>query len=74
MTYKTLEIYIFPSSIILVLILGYRWLIPLGLWNADCSWECLMGLCWLVPSEIGVWAESTGAVVNRLCLLVFLSI
>ena len=44
MTYKTLNIYIFPSSIILVLTLGSRWLIPMGLGTADCSWRCLIGL------------------------------
>ena len=33
-----------------------------------------MGLWWLMPDEIGVWAESIGFIVDRLCLLVFLSI
>ena len=37
----TLDIYILPSSI-LVLTLGFGWLIPLGI--AECSWGCLMGL------------------------------
>ena len=71
---QTLNIYIFPSSIILVLTLGSGWLIPLGLVIADCSWGCLMGLWWLVPNEIGVWAESIGSIVDRLCSLVFLPI
>ena len=70
---QTLNIYIFLSSIILVLTLGSEWLMPLGLVIADCSWGCLMGLWWLVPNEIGVWTESIGPVVDRLCLLVFLS-
>ena len=71
---QTLNIYIFPSSIILVLTLGFGWLIPPGLVIADCYWGCLMGLWWLVPNEIGVWAESIGSVVDRLYFLVFLSI
>ena len=71
---QTLNIYIFPSSIILVLTLGSRWLIPLELVITDCSWGCLMGLWWLVPNGVAVWAESIGSVVDRLCLLVCLSI
>ena len=37
-----------------------------GVVIADCSWGCLMGLWWLMPDGIGVWAESTGSVVDRL--------
>ena len=68
------DIYIFLSSIILVLTLGSGWLIPLELVIADCSWGCLMRLWWLMPYGMGVWAESIGSIVDRLCLLVFLSI
>ena len=71
---QSLNIYIFLFSIILVLTLGSEWLIPLGLVIADCSWGFLMGLWWLVPNGIGVWAESTGSIVDRLCLLVFVSV
>ena len=71
---QSLNIYIFLSSIILVLTLGSGWLIPLGLVIADCSWGCLIGLDWLMPDGIGAWAESIGSIVERLCLLVFLSI
>ena len=67
-------IYLFLSSIILLLTLGSGWLIRLGLVIADCSWGCLIGLWWLMPNGIGVWAESIGSVVDQLCLLVFLSI
>ena len=51
---QSLNIYIFLSSIILVLTLGSLesgWLIPLGLVIADCSWGCLTGLWWLMPNE-----------------------
>ena len=41
---QTLDIYIFPSIIILVLTLRSGWLIPLGLGIADCPWGCLIGL------------------------------
>ena len=71
---QSLNIYILISSIILVLTLGSGWLIPLGLVIADCTWGCLMGLWWLMPNGIGVWTELIGSVVDRLCLLVFLSI
>ena len=55
---QILDIYMFPSSIILLLTLGSGWLIPLGLGIDDCSRGCLMGLVlWLVPSEIGVWVH-----------------
>ena len=41
---KTLDIYIFQSSIILVLALGSEWWILLRIRIADCSWGCLMGV------------------------------
>ena len=62
------------QSLNIYLTLGSGWLIPLGLVIADCSWGCLMGLWWLMPNGIRVWAESIGSIVDRLCLLVFLSI